>query len=311
MKFIAYTFKGLEEITAREIKGKKINEKRILFSKKKNFIGSAVFSYELVREIKYNDLKDLINKIKKIKISIKGKFSVDCNKDDNDKLNSQETRAKIGEIFHNRNYKVDLENPRTIIFIDINKNTCFLGKNPVYYKRNYKVRSSRDSINSVVGYSLLKIADYNKKEILVDPFCSDGVILIEAGLLGGKKLYGFNEDIKNARINAKVAKVKIEFSTNTVDWLDTVFKKESVDKIITKTPFVSKTKSEEYVNKTIKEFFYQASYILKKNGLIVTLSPKTELLEKYSEEYKFKREKETEVRVGDINYKIHSFKRSL
>ena len=90
-----------------------------------------------------------------------------------------------------------------------------------------------------------------------------------------------------------------------------IFKRHYSNIIITKTPFVSKTKSEEYVNKTIKEFFYQASYILKKNGLIVTLSPKTELLEKYSEEYKFKREKETEVRVGDINYKIHSFKRSL
>ena len=310
MKFITYTFKGLEYVTAKEVKGKVIDEKRILSSKKKKFIRSAFFSYELLKEFEFKSVKDLIDNIKKVKVKIKGKFKVDCNKENNNQYTTQEIRARIGEIYHNKGFKVDLENPNTIIFLDINGNACYLGKNQVYYKRNYKVRSSRDSINSIIGYSLLKIADYNKKEILVDPFCSDGVILIEAGLMKGKRLYGFSEDIKNARINSKVAKVKIEFNNNTTDWLDTLFEKESVDKIVTKTPFVSKTKSEEIVSKIIKEFFYQASYILKKNGLIITLSPKTELLEKYSKEYKFKYKKETEIQVGDLNYKVYIFRKN-
>ena len=212
MKFIAYTYKGLEGITAKEVKGRILSEKRVCFSKNRSFIGSSLFYYDFIKEIKFNDLKDLISQVKKIKVSIKGKFKVDCNKENNN-LSSQEIKANIGEIFHNKKFKVDLENPNTVIFLDINGNICYLGKNPVYYKRNYKVRSSRDSISSVIGYSLLKIADYNSKETLIDPFCSDGVILIEAALLKGKKLYGLSEDIKNARINSKVAKIKIEFST--------------------------------------------------------------------------------------------------
>ena len=309
MKYIAYTLKGLEGTTSWEVSGKKSCEKHVLFTKKKKYVKSALFSYEFVESIRFTGLEDLTDKIKKIKLKIIGKFKVDCIKENNKRLTSQEIKVRIGEIFYNRCFKVDLKNPETIIFLDINNNECFIGRNPVYYKRNYKVRSGRDSINPVIGYSLLKAAGFKTNEILLDPFCSDGVILIEAGLMKGRKLYGFSEDIKNARINSKIAKVKIEFSTNEIDWLDTLFKKESVDKIVTKTPFVSKTKTEEVVGRLTKEFFYQAKYILKKKGLIVTLSPRTELLERYSKEFGFKEKKETEIHVGDMLYKVYIFKK--
>ena len=209
MKYIAYTLKGLEGTTSWEVSGKKSCEKHVLFTKKKKYVKSALFSYEFVESIRFTGLEDLTDKIKKIKLKIIGKFKVDCIKENNKRLTSQEIKVRIGEIFYNRGFKVDLKNPETIIFLDINNNECFIGRNPVYYKRNYKVRSGRDSINPVIGYSLLKAAGFKTNEILLDPFCSDGVILIEAGLMKGRKLYGFSEDIKNARINSKIAKIKI------------------------------------------------------------------------------------------------------
>ncbi|MAG47237.1 hypothetical protein CL617_01410 [archaeon] len=309
MKYIAQTFKGLEQVTEKELSGKKITDRRIEYTKSKKEIKTVLLSYELIKKIKFKNFKDLLKKVENSKINIKGTFRVDCSKEENSKINTQQVRETIGEIFFKKGNKVNLDNPNFTIFLDIYKNTCFLGMNPKTYKRDYKVRSSRDSINSSLGASLLKIAKLKKTDTLLDPFCSDGVILIEAGLFGAKKLYGLAEDTKNASINSKVAKVKINLSKNELDWLDTSFKEKSVDKIITKPLFFSKRRSKEDVYKTTKELFHQTKYILKKNGLLLTLCPKTELLEKYAKEYKFKAKKETEVQVGDLLYKINSFKK--
>ena len=100
-------------------------------------------------------------------------------------------------------------------------------------------------------------------------------------------------------------------SNKELNWLDTLFKKNSVDFIISKPIYPSKTKNVNFVDKIIKELFHQASYILKKKGLMLLITPKTELLEKYAKEYKFKIKEELNVLVGDINYKILSFKKVI
>ena len=91
--------------------------------------------------------------------------------------------------------------------------------------------------------------------------------------------------------------------------LDTLFKKDSVDLIISKPIYPSKRRKLEEVDKIIKELFHQASYILKKNGLMLLISPKIELLEKYSKIYKFKVKHELNVLTGNDEYKVLSFKK--
>ena len=308
---IATTLIGLENILKQESNGKVICEGRISFNNNKK-LRSALLSYDLIKYFKFKDEKDIYKEISKLKFKINGSFRVDCNRQGEHKFSSQDIREGIGEIIYNKGNKVDLSNPKTKFYVDIINNNCFLGKNPINLsKREYRVRSSKDSLNAALAFSLLKISSYNKNKILLDCFCGDGIILIEAGLIGGKKLYGLSQDIKNASINSKVAKVKLNLNDKNLDWLDTLFKKNSVDLIITKPIVVSKTKSINFVDKITKEFFHQSNYILKKNGKIVLLSQKTDLIEKYAKEYKFKIKHELDIKVGDLIYKLLSLKKVI
>ena len=304
---IATTYQGLEEITIKETKGKLITSTKILYNKNKE-LKSALTSYRLVNKFKFKEELEIYEKLKKIKFKIKTPCKADCLRIGNHKFTSQDIRINAHKILA-KNYKIDFKQPKIIIFIDILNDYCFIGLNPIRYKRFYKVRTSRNSLSPIISYSLLKIADIKKNNSLLDPFCNDASILIEAGLLSIKKLYGFTQDIKNASINSKVAKVKINLSTSTVDWLDTLFKKNSIDFIISKPPILSKRADKELVEKQTKELFHQASYILKKKMILISQKP--ELLEKYSQQYKFSMKEELEIKVGDTIYKIFSFKKTI
>ncbi|MEK6835254.1 MAG: hypothetical protein AABX61_03265, partial [Nanoarchaeota archaeon] len=132
----------------------------------------------------------------------------------------------------------------------------------------------------------------------------DGIILIEAALLGGKKLYGFGNDIKNASINSKVANVKLSLHDKDLNWISTLLKKNSLDLIITKPLFPSKKKSVNFVDKITRELFIQADCVLKKNGKIILLTPKTEIIKKYAKLYKFNIEEILNIIYGKLDYKV-------
>jgi 23S rRNA G2445 N2-methylase RlmL len=296
---IAATLPGLEKITEKETKGKKYIDTKVIYNKKLK-LKSALYWYTLIKKFKFKKEKEIYSKIKKIKVE--EPIKIECMRKGEHNFNSQDIRHNLSKRF-----KTDYKAPRGTLVVDIKDNNCFIGKELESYKRFYKIRTSRNSLNPIISYSLLKIAGLKKTDSLLDPFCSDGSILIEAGLLGCKKLFGFEKDIKNASINSKVAKLKIELRTDSIDWLDTIFKKNSVDFIISNPPFISKRSDREEVEKSIKELFHQASYILKKK--MVLISSKSELLEKYSKEYKFSMKQEAEIKVGDNLYKVFAFKK--
>ncbi|MBU2634388.1 MAG: hypothetical protein KJ674_04025 [Nanoarchaeota archaeon] len=304
---IATTYKGLEPILIKETNGKKIIPTKVQYSKNKQ-LKSALFSYELIKKFKFKTEKEIYEKFQKIKFKIKIPCKIDCLRVGKHKFNSQDIRNNLHKILA-KNHKINFKEPKTIIFVDILNNYCFIGINFIKYKRDYRVRASRNSLSPVIAYSLLKIANIKKTNSLLDPFCNDGSILIEAGLLSIKKLCGFTQDTKNALINSKIAKVNIDLSNNQIDWIDTLLKKNSIDFIISKPPILSKRANKELVEKQIRELFYQAQYILKNKLVLIT--SKTELLEKYSKQFKFSMKKELEIQVGDTLYKVFSFKKTI
>ncbi|MEK6933045.1 MAG: THUMP domain-containing protein [Nanoarchaeota archaeon] len=306
---IGVTFNGLEKVLKQDTKGKIIHSGRVLFSKGK--LNSATMSYGYITSFNFKNDEEIYEKIKNLKIKVNKDFRVDCSREGNHNFSSQEIRQNIGEIIYNKGNKVNLDSPKTVVYIDIIDNFCIIGLNSKKLKRDYKVRTSNNSLNASVAYSLLKLSKFNKNKSLLDPFCSDGTILIEAGLMKGKKLYGLCQDTKNASINSKIAKVKINLYQENLSWLDTLFKKDSLDLIISNPIFPSKTKSFNFVEKIIKELFHHSSYILKKNGLILLISPKTDLLKKYAEIYKFKVKEELEIIIGGLDYKVLSFKKYI
>ncbi len=303
---IGVTLIGLEEILKKEIKGKIVYPGRILFNKENS--GASLLVYDYVKSFKFKDENEIYDKISKLKI--KKDFRVDCSRIGDHKFSSQDIREKVGEIVHNQGNKVNLKNPETLVYIDIIDDFCIIGLNPEFIgKRKYRVRINNDTLNACLAYSLLKLAKFNPKKVLLDPFCSDGTLLIEAGLLKGKKIYGFSTDVKNASINSKIAKVKLNLYTERLDWISTLLKKDSVDLIISKAPYPSKRKKIEEVESIIRDLFNQALNVLNKKGLMLLISPKIEILLKYAKLYNFKVKEELKIKQGDQELTALSFRK--
>ncbi len=319
MKIIATTINNIEDIAINEVKelfntkAKKICPGRILFetSKKIKTLRSCDKIYILLKKFKFKNFKDIIEKTKNIKFSfIKKDFRVRCNRFGKHRFNSIKIERKVGEVIFKKGFKVNLKS-KEIIYVDIINENCFIGilLKDNLCKRDYRIRINNQGLNACLSYSLLKIINWKKNESLLDPFCKDGTILIEAALIKGKKLYGMDSDfnIRSSEVNSKMAKVKINFYREGLDWLDTKFRKNEIDKIITNLPFPSKKRNENEIKELYKEFFNQAKYILKDKMLII--SPKIELFKKYINGFKII--KKTEVNIGKLNYKILILKKTI
>jgi len=202
--------------------------------------------------------------------------------------------------------KVDLHNPDVIFYSFIKNDSSYLGVDLCGFdlsKRDYKIVNNPFSIKGNIAFLMLKIAKYKTDSVLLDPFIKSGEVVIEAASYASKQsihhyqsedfmigkylgidMLDFEENTKvKTNINAyaynqkyieatkKNAKIQgqnklIEFSRIEVDWLDTKFKEESVDHIVT---IYLKLHDKTEMEKEIKELFHQADYILKKNGCIV------------------------------------------
>lgn len=338
MKYIAITSKGLEDVSCTEVKeilkaeAKKVAEGRVEFSTSNikplaQSARSVDAIYSLTKKIKK---KDILKQIEKIKIKIEEPFMVKVFHSSED-IVSKSLAAEIGEIIHERGFAVDLEKPKTVVIADIVKDDCFFGilvKEDIH-KRDYRVKVNNKSVNACLAYGLVRLSGYNKKKTLVDPFCKDGVVIIEAASFALKipRTY-FTEDtgfklkeqklnitgvdsllhnVRSCEINSKLAGVNkcIKLSKFDIDWLDLKFGKELIDCIATIMPYSSWEQNSNELIKLYKEFFKQAANILKKNGKISLLTVKPEVMKKVAESFKVKEEKE--VWAGQQKYSLMVF----
>jgi 23S rRNA G2445 N2-methylase RlmL len=215
-------------------------------------------------------------------------------------------------------------------------------------KRPYKIFLHPNSLRGTIAYALVRESGFEKDEALLDPFSRDGVIVIEAalhaanfpvdyykkekfaflklGLIDSEKLfegidkkiikkpkaglYSFDYMFKHvdySRKNAKIAGVdkKIDFSRVELEWLDIKFKKETIDRIVTNLP----SSKNANLDKIYNEFFYQAEFILKKDGAIALLTRMPELVRKYAGRHSFAIAKERKIWSGEQELYMLVFKK--
>ena len=212
MKGFLITPKGMEDIAALEIKGligknSKTNEAGIVFDIK-NYEDlfklcynsqSAIGVFYLLSEFNYKDiLNDFKKNLEKINfkdwLSKNTQFRVKCIKTNNN-ISTPEIEKKLGELIINHiqekyNYKqrVNLENPEIIIFVYLLQNKCYVGIDfgDNLSKRYYKIFIHSSDIKGTIGYFLVRLAEYNKSETLIDTFSGSGTIPIEAALFASK-----------------------------------------------------------------------------------------------------------------------------
>ena len=199
MKGLAICYKGVEDISAKEI-SELINRKAEVkegcivfdFSKLEDL---ALLCYKtqsinrvllLMDEFKITKIEDL-KRISKIDLSkwLKNRtFAARCEIINNELTSGEVEKATGDEI----SGKVNLENPDTTIFVYIFKDNCYVGIDfsGDLSKRDYKIFASPISLKGTIAYSLIRIGDYSSEKKLLDCFCGSGEIPIEAALFASK-----------------------------------------------------------------------------------------------------------------------------
>ncbi|MBW3014990.1 methyltransferase [Candidatus Woesearchaeota archaeon] len=362
MKGLVITHKGFEDVCASEIseliKTKcEEGDSVVIFDVNQEVqlcdlcynVQSAIKVMSLLADFEFSSFDDIVNKLKAVKIAgllKKKSFVVRCLREGDHSFNGRDVEAAIGELVHEKfKAKVDLENPDIILYVYIYDNHCYFGVDYSGFdlsKRSYKIFSSPRSLRGTIAYCLVRLSGFNKKKVLIDPFCNDGTIVIETGLyVSGFPVHYYDRDkfaflklmkydfkepagivegqvngsdpslasIRAVSKNSKVAGVFKAIKTSRVDieWLDTKFDKNSVDVVVTHPPIPSKIHKEEEIKKIYREFFYQCEFILKEKGKIFVIAKRVDLLKQEGEKQSFKVCEEREVMTGSESLIVLGF----
>jgi 23S rRNA G2445 N2-methylase RlmL len=116
-------------------------------------------------------------------------------------------------------------------------------------------------------------------------------------------------DMKAVRTNAKLAGVdKFLRSTRiSMDWVDAKLAENSIDRILTAPITSGKVISEQRATKIADQLFWQAGFILNKNGTMTCITEKPHELEDAAKTHAFKESVRREVRMGQKPLTIITF----
>ncbi len=347
MKALAITNRGIEDISAKEIEG--------LISAKTQIIDEGVLFEGKLEDILFVCYK--AQSLKKVLIvlyegsvenfSLKNSELMKADTFVLEGKNGKNDEEKIIGLLKKNEYKLEYKNPELHFFytiVDDKLYFCIDISEEDLARRDYRMFLKAESYKGNIAFAMLKLADYKDKEVLLDVFCRDGIIGIEAGLYAtGKSPHYYNKEkfyfrkmkafadlnydkffeaidkkikeketsitlldnnfanIQAARKNAKIAGIlkQIKFSRESIEWLDAKFENNSIDKIAGFPIQIGSMMGEKAVEKIYKQLFYQANFILKKNGKVVFgLKRGVELMKKWAGEYKFKVRHERTVKQG-------------
>ncbi len=228
VSYIGIVTEGIEDIAAQEVQGKIKSKGRIIFEKEKKEYCTVDTVYELEEEFTFEDQEDIREKVEKKQWQIKEPFRVTCRREGKHLFTANDIERDLGELIHEQGYAVSLKEPKTTIYVDIEENMCRIGKlvEDDLDKRAYRVRRGSTAISASLAAAMIKIAEITPEDSMLDPLCKDGVIAIEAARQGIKNIAAtdtIENNVRNAKINAKMAKVNINWEP----------KKENVEYVIT------------------------------------------------------------------------------
>jgi len=230
------------------------------------------------------------------------------------------------------------------VFFCLTKKRCYAGIDFVGFdlsRRSYKIFQHPADIKGTIVYSLIRLADYGKNEVLLDVFSGSGTIPIEAALFSSKfpvryfdkekfifskfekfKKFDFNKLF--GKLDREISDYKpriynVDLSMNNINYAKKNSKLAGVDKKISfsrmdaewlDTKF-EKGKIDKIItkmpnsngNELYNEFFYQAEFILNDKGKIVLIGNE-EMIKKYSSKYKFEISSQREIFSGEMKYNV-------
>ena len=373
MKGLAITSKGIEDIASLEIKeliDAKCNtqDSCIVFDFEK-FEDLCLLCYKsqsvnriiyLIEDFEFkNFLKDFETFIEKIDIrewvNKYRSFKVECTRIGGHNFKSVDAETQFAKSilkkYKNEKLKFNMKEYEIIFFIYIIENKCYFGIDFSGFelnKRVYKIFLHPGSLRGTIAYALIKESGFQKKEIMLDPFSRDGVVVIETAFYANNFPVQFFRKDKFAFLKFdlgidyekffKNVDKKIKKSSSEIYSFDHSFKYVDYSKKNAKIAGVDKeinfsrtelewldikfkkktidriittlpTSKNANLDKIYNEFFYQADYILKNDGRIAVISTIPDFLIQHAEKHNFAVDKEKDVWSGEQKLKIVAFKK--
>ncbi len=274
-----------------------LQNQRILIIKTRRCLRRLAFTKKIFRYLFDCEIKDLEREIKKFNWQKFYNKNFCVRKSGNCRLTEQQLASLVWSRL--RNPKVKLKNAETQIYFLVQKKRVYCGlllhKNRErFFDRRPHLRKGfhPTSIQPKLARAIVNLTGIKKRQVLLDPFCGTGGILIEAGLLGCK-LKGTDIDkemIERSRINLSHFKLKAELKQKNA--LDV---RTKVDAIVTDVPYGRRSSAhKQELKKLYKDFMNHAYSILKKNKYLVIVFPK-------------KQDIRTKLRkVNEFNFYVHA-----
>jgi len=305
MKFIFELSKQHKTIPTSEVfscfKAEDINFK--LIESNQDVLVVDIFNkYDKIKDISYRlsytfNIDELlfssstsINEIKKqaSKYDIKKDGSIAIRyRNRSDNINSQEIVQALGKIY-SKNRNVTLKKPDIEVRVLITNLNVYVGLKVSELDRRqfenrkvqYRPYFSPISLHPKLARSLVNLSAIKKNEVLLDPFCGTGGILIEAGVIGISVVGSDIEDkmVKGCKDNLDFYNIK-NYKLFSLDIGDIDIHISNADAVVTDLPYGKSTTTKgEDIQKLYERTFKSISRVLKEGGrAVIGLSDKNML----------------------------------
>ena len=251
-------------------------------------IGKRIaYGHEICRLIKDTNIENLESDISSIdwKNIIDKNFALRVKKIDSPENDSQAMEKKLGAIIKahvGEEIKVKLEKPDTFIRVLVVGSRVLVGKREtkINKKHFFEIKPHKrpffypGSMSPKLARCMINLSRVKSGDLLLDPFCGTGGILIEAGIVG-TRIIGTDIDEKMVKGTAKNLEHcgAADFNIFKADArkLDL---EEKVNAVVTDPPYgISASTAGEKSSTIFKDFLKSISKNLLENGLICLASP--------------------------------------
>ncbi|MBM4240254.1 MAG: TIGR01177 family methyltransferase [Euryarchaeota archaeon] len=224
-------------------------------------------------------------------------------------LDSQVMESEIGGVIKRKlknGAVVNLDNPKTFIRVLLFNRKVFVGKRlvKVNKKHFFNLKPHKrpffypGSMSPKLARCMVNLSKIKKGEILLDPFCGTGGILIEAGIIGAK-LIGMDIDwkmVEGTRENLDFCGIS-DYKVYMGDARN-IELPNKVDAIVTDPPYgISASTVGEKVEKLYQESLSSMQRIIKEKGYLCLATPHYLDLPRLINHTKFKIIEQHEIRM--------------
>ncbi|ADB58505.1 tRNA (guanine(6)-N2)-methyltransferase [Archaeoglobus profundus] len=365
MRIYATTTPGLEDVSANEIEllGGKVEEVR--FGKGRVFLTGdlelvAKLNYLartlervmiLLRVEKFEKLDDIYRIVKEIDFSFikpNQSFAIRPLRVGNHDFTSLDVGRVAGQAVIDSymesggvRLKVNLDEPDVIIRVDVINDEVYVGLDTTgdiaLHRRGYRVYDHPAPLNPAIASALVMLSGWKCDEILLDPMCGSGTILIESAMMGRNippqklrddfqfvKIWGkeiledvkkyvtesdvdlnlvgierFRKHLKGAKINSEVAGV-----ADTIDYVQgdaTKLCLKTADVVVTNPPYGLRIARKGMIEELYEGFLRSAKGIVDR---IVVITAEYRILKEKAEALGYVIEEERLVKYGGLDTKV-------